>query len=104
MYQPNKNDNFHYQNLLNFFIHVFGNRTFSIVRTFLERYLLFQAGDSQAETEVGEDEVDDEVADVEDDDNNDDDDDEEDDDDEQDDDDDDIVVVESDEGEVSQGK
>ena len=55
---------------------------------------------------MGEDEVDDEVADVEDDDNNDDDDDdEEDDDDEQDDDDDDdIVVVESDEGDASQGE
>ena len=52
---------------------------------------------------MGEDEVDDEVADVEDDDNNDDDDDEEDDEDEQDDDDD-IVVVESDEGEASQGE
>ena len=54
---------------------------------------------------MGEDEVDDEVADVEDDDNNDDDaEDEEDDEDEQDDDDDDIVVVESDEGEASQGE
>ena len=54
---------------------------------------------------MGEDEVDDEVADVEDDDNNDDDaEDEEDDEDEQDDDDDDIVVVESDEGEASQSE
>ena len=56
---------------------------------------------------MGEDEVDDEVADVEDDDNNDDDDNDEEDDDadeQDDDDDDDIVVVESDEGEASQGE